>query len=343
MAYRFDAEKTIGDEVRRVFFEEIDSAVEHLTKHGDQNRDESIHEARKSVKKLRGLLRLVTPLIGKGTYRKENQALRDIGRKLSDLRDARAIIEIFEAISKEAEPQQALDDDLVQSIRGRLEEHKSETEQKINVDGTLVSAVAALQAVRSHVDHYQLTAESIESLERGLKDVYRRGRKAMKQAVKAPVANNFHNWRKRVKDHWYHVRLLGTTNTAFAKTREDDLKKLETWLGDDHNLVVLRDTIDEDRARFGHPKLVRQFLALMKEHGQELRAKSLELGGHLYGLKPKELGRELLVPSSANQHSPAVELPPAPPQAANNNASSRQPRKKAASAPSQQSRTRARA
>ena len=344
MAYRFDAEKPIADEVRRVFFEEIDSAVDHLAKHGDKDRDESIHEARKSVKKLRGLLRLVTPLIGKGIYRKENQALRDIGHKLSELRDTRAIIEIFEAVSKEAEARKALDSDLVQSIRSRLEAHKSETEQKINVDETLASAVAALQAVRGHVDHYQLTSEGVESLERGLRDVYRRGRKAMKQAAKVPAADNFHNWRKRVKDHWYHVRLLGTTDTAFAKTREDDLKKLETWLGDDHNLVVLRDTINEDRTRFGHPKLVRQFLALMKEHGQELREKSLDLGGHLYGLKPKELGRELLVPSSANQQPHGSELPSAPSQtASNNSSSSRQPRKKAASAPSQQSRARARA
>src|SRR3954463_6564818 len=137
MAYRFDAGQPIPDEVRRVFFEEIDSAIKQLTIRKDKDRDESIHEARKSVKKLRGLLRLVTPLIGKGTYRKENQQLGGIGRKLSELRDARAMIEIFEAVVKEAETQEKLDTDLVQSIRGRLEQHKSETEQNIDVEETL--------------------------------------------------------------------------------------------------------------------------------------------------------------------------------------------------------------
>ena len=355
MAYRFDPGQPISNEIRRVFFEEIDSAVKQLTRHADKDRDESIHEARKSVKKLRGLLRLVTPLIGKATYRKENKALGDIGRKLSQLRDARAIIEIFEAVVKEAEAQKALDNDLIQSLRGCLEEHKSETEQKLAVEETLSGAVTALQAIRGHVDHYQLTNSGFEALERGLKDVYRRGRQAMKQAVKTPVADGFHNWRKRVKDHWYHLRLLGAINTAFVETREDDLRKLETWLGDDHNLVVLRETINEDHARFGHPKQVRQFLVLTKQHGEELREKALDLGGHLYGLKPKQLVRELgrareiwptqsaAVANGANWQSRKGKPQAKSAGIVHVGSNGRPPRKKAASAPAPRSRVKARA
>jgi len=366
MAYRFDAGQPIPDEVRRVFFEEIDSAIKQLTIRKDKDRDESIHEARKSVKKLRGLLRLVTPLIGKGTYRKENQQLGGIGRKLSELRDARAMIEIFEAVVKEAETQEKLDTDLVQSIRGRLEQHKSETEQNIDVEETLNAAVVALQTVRGHVNDYQLTERGFESLERGLKNVYRRGRRAMKQTAKTSTADDFHNWRKRVKDHWYHVRLLGDLDIPFVHTREDELKRLETWLGDDHNLVVLRETIDRDHANFGHPKQVRKFLAITKQHGQELREKALELGGYLYGVKPKQLLRDLseareiwpaesvdasadvsklaVSPNGADQRSHGSELKSMPSQNVNGDPGRvRQPRKKAGSVPSQRSRAKARA
>jgi CHAD domain-containing protein len=338
MAYRFDAGQSIPDEIRRVFFEEVDSAIGQLTTHATKNRDESIHEARKSVKKLRGLLRLVTPLIGRETYRKENQALRDIGRKLSQLRDARVTIEIFEPVAKQAEARKALDSSLIQSIRGSLEDHKSETEQKINVEKTLNSAVAALQTIRSHVNDYHLAkGGELGNLERGLEDVYRRGRKAMKRAVKTPGADNFHNWRKRVKDHWYHIRLLGALDTAFIETREDDLKKLETWLGDDHNLVVLQETISGDGARFGHPKQVRQFLAIIKQLGKELRQKALDLGEHLYGLKPKQLMGEL---GRAREIWPA-ESGGAP--ATISNMAARRLKKKAASEPSARSRAKARA
>ena len=30
----------------------------------------------------------------------------------------------------------------------------------------------------------------------------------MRQARKRPGDRQFHDWRKRVKDHWYHCRLL---------------------------------------------------------------------------------------------------------------------------------------
>jgi CHAD domain-containing protein len=355
MAYRLSAGQPVSDEVRRILFEEIDFARNQLTKHKDKDRDESIHEARKSIKKLRGLLRLIKPLIGGETYQRENQHLRDVGRNLSELRDTRAIIEIFEAVVKEAEPQELLADEVVQSIRSRLEAHKSETEQNLNIDQTLGSAVSALDTLREQVNDYQLNGQGFESLERGLKNTYCRGRKAMSMAEKTPTPEEFHNWRKRVKDHWYHVRLLSDLNTAFINTREDDLKKLETWLGDDHNLVVLRETIDKDRAGFGHPKQIRHFLAITKKHGQELRAKAKALGERLYKPKPKQFLKELVgareiwptLDASANGDQQLADSSKSRTAKLETTAihsnDERQPRKKVVSVPSQRSRAKKRA
>ncbi len=339
MAYRLSAGQPLSDELRRVVFEEIDSAINHLTKRKDKDRDKSIHEARKSVKKLRGLLRLVTPLIGKKTYRKENGHLRDIGRKLSDLRDARAVMETFEAVVKETEPRKALPEDLTQSIRGRLEKHKSETEQALDVEGTLNSAVAALQTVREHAHSYQLDVSGFEGLERGFKSIYRRGRKAMKQARRNPVSEEFHNWRKRVKDHWYHVRLLSGLNTAFADTREGDLNRLETWLGDDHNLVVLQGIIGNGHAGFRDSKQIREFLSVTEQHGQQLREKAMALGQDLYRFKVKQLWRELAMKGASSDESVNVQVDGGPLAASSNGA--KQPKKKAGSVPSRQSRVKA--
>ena len=59
MAYRFRHGESVPDAIRRVAREELRSAVRSLTGRGAKNRDEAVHEARKSVKKLRALLRLV--------------------------------------------------------------------------------------------------------------------------------------------------------------------------------------------------------------------------------------------------------------------------------------------
>ena len=58
MAYRFNPRSPLDANLRRIAGEQIDKAIRDLTDtQGDRN--EGIHEARKRMKKLRGLLRLV--------------------------------------------------------------------------------------------------------------------------------------------------------------------------------------------------------------------------------------------------------------------------------------------
>jgi hypothetical protein len=57
--------------------------------------------------------------------------------------------------------------------------------------------------------------------------------------------SDFHRWRKRVKVLWDHLRLL-EVRALTAKRRADELKQLETWLGEDHNVAVLRTQVTVD-------------------------------------------------------------------------------------------------
>ena len=76
----------------------------------------------------------------------------------------------------------------------------------------------------------------------GAKRGYRRARQEMENVAAEPEDLRFHAWRRRVKDHWYQMRLIeGLNGRAHARVRQ--LNQLQTWLGDDHNLVVLRDAI----------------------------------------------------------------------------------------------------
>ncbi len=97
MPYRLKAGQSVPDNVRRIVTEEIDSAVQQLRARDTKKRDEAIHEARKSIKKIRGVLKLMRPELGR-TYRTENEALRSMGAKLSELRDAGAMIETLDSL-----------------------------------------------------------------------------------------------------------------------------------------------------------------------------------------------------------------------------------------------------
>src|SRR5579862_3122658 len=99
MPYRLEHDESIPRGLRRVAREEIDSAIENLRVKQPSKRDDAVHEARKNIKKLRGIVRLLMPELGAEGVR-ENIALRDLGRTLSEVRDAAAMIETVELLGK---------------------------------------------------------------------------------------------------------------------------------------------------------------------------------------------------------------------------------------------------
>ncbi|MGH8670054.1 MAG: CHAD domain-containing protein, partial [Burkholderiales bacterium] len=62
--------------------------------------DRSVHEIRREIKRARAALRLLRDALGKEAYARENAALRDAGRRLSAVRDARVVQETLERVAK---------------------------------------------------------------------------------------------------------------------------------------------------------------------------------------------------------------------------------------------------
>lgn len=302
MAYRFKAKESVPEGIRRIVREEVEDATKQLTNSKGAKRDEAIHEARKSIKKIRGAIRLMQPELGP-IYRKENERLGETGRRLSEIRDAEAIIEVFDGVVEKYKDQ--LKPEAVRGIRRGLLKSKQETEQKIKVDAVIRQAVSALRTIARETAKWPLKKEGFDAIAPGFKRRYRGGQDAMATARKHPAPETFHEFRKRVKDHWYHVRLLESLWTEVLQARESSLKDLETWLGDDHNLVVLHEKLNADPDRYGGEDNVRLFTALMDDYSKELREKSLSLGERIYEQKPKLLVREMSKLWDAWQNQPA--------------------------------------
>jgi hypothetical protein len=77
------------------------------------------------------------------------------------------------------------------------------------------------------------------------------------------------------------------------KARETALDDLQTWLGDYHNLVVLREKLQAEADLYGGSDNVLLFTAIMEQYGNELREKSLALGVKIYEQKPKLFVRDM--------------------------------------------------
>ena len=70
------------------------------------------------------------------------------------------------------------------------------------------ASVAMLSEARERVDDWPLERDSFDAVADGLERTYRRGRRDFRAARDEPSVEALHEWRKRVKDLWYHHTLL---------------------------------------------------------------------------------------------------------------------------------------
>ena len=108
-----------------------------------------------------------------------------------------------------------------------------------------------------------------------------------------PSTENFHEWRKRAKDHGYHMQLLRPVWPGPVKARCDEADVLSDALGDDHDLAILYETLLEDRLDVGSEDTLHALLGLITQRQVELRAKAKQLGARLYAEPPKRFVKRL--------------------------------------------------
>jgi CHAD domain-containing protein len=288
MAYRLERGESVVAGLKRIARDEVESAGAELS--GDRRtRDEAIHEARKSIKKVRALLRLMSAELG-GVYPRENSRLRDIAGGLSAFRDDFVIIETFDDLKRKY---RLATRNRLRPVRASLTRKRSETRRAEVVGIVLDHAVAALGNVAKRVADWPLETDGFPALGPGLDKTYRAGRSALALVREDPRPDNYHELRKRVKDHWYHIRLLENLWTDVMTAYEKSLKDLETWLGNDHNLAVLREKIVAEPALYGEQKDIDLILDLIDKYQRELRGQSLSLAERIYEEKPSAFIRRM--------------------------------------------------
>jgi CHAD domain-containing protein len=278
MAYRFKKNESLPHAVRRVFTEEIDWAVGQLS--ASKKRGEAVHEARKSLKKIRGLLALIAKPLGP-LYKTEDRYFRTAGQSLSELRDSAVMLETFEAL---AAKHQQLDAATIANIRGNLTRGQREAPPASQMSAEVAQA---LTEARAKSAAWPLGHLEFAALLPDLTAAYRAGRKAHKKALKLQSAESFHDFRKQVKKHFYQLKLLESSLNAEMKKRVTELRDLETALGDEHNIAVLRQRIEADVETARDRRQMREFSALLQEEGRHLRELAIKLSERLYSAKPQ--------------------------------------------------------
>jgi CHAD domain-containing protein len=279
MAFRVRPEESMMQGLRRLAKKELSSAAEHL--HGSKPPGEdAIHEARKSVKKVRAIVDLVKSDNGHGLAGSKRR-LRDANRVLSQARDAAAMNEILsKLLDRQPRP---LSEHTRVRLRRQLSTRRDAVARTTAREEAWKDVADELRAIKRTVKRWSQSHQGFGSLVPGLRVTHKRGRKAMARALDRGRADQFHEWRKQIKALWYELRLIEDSSARIRK----DIKALdqaETALGDDHNVAVLCAYLSGAQAVTYDPHEIRNFRRSGDEYQQELRRQAIASAKAIYAM-----------------------------------------------------------
>lgn len=278
VAYRLDLAAGAPTALRAAAAEQLDDAIRQLTDEPDAVR--ATHETRKDLKKVRSLLRLAAPGMPAKQRRDSNARLRAIAAQLAGARDADVMVQTVDRLRVRFAGQ--VPARAFTTARRRFAAQAQATEVPAGVVDALRDELAALA-------DWQVDGVDRPALAGGVALAYARGRAGFRAAREEPTVDGLHEWRKRVKDLWYHAKLLEESWPRMWVAVGDEAHALSDLLGDDHDLGVLAE-------RFGAqtwPASVDAdtFIRFCHQLRGELQAEAFALGARLYAEKPKAFAR----------------------------------------------------
>ncbi|HEY2148822.1 MAG TPA: CHAD domain-containing protein, partial [Pirellulales bacterium] len=270
MAFELKPGERISKGIRRIARKELDKSLELLIGEKHESRDETVHEVRKSFKKIRAVLRMVRPAIGDAAYRTENICFRDAARPLTKVRDAKILVETLDAILDHFHEHVAgrsfheTREALQTNLRSVRREVLDEQDAPANI-------AAIVKEARPRIKEWSDVPNKWRSIGDGVRDVHRRARDSFDTAKQSPSVETLHEWRKQAKYLRYQLEILRPLWPERMEELADEADRMTELLGDDHDAAVLRQMLADDPDKFGGAASIETLLALIDRRRTELQ------------------------------------------------------------------------
>lgn len=293
MGYRIRPEKRFSPEIRRIATEQLRQAMTTLDRQPD-GLHAAVHEARKNFKRARALHRLIAngnPKISK----RENARIGRIGRSLSTVRDATALVDVASDLRQHAAtPQESVA--LLHIHHALLVRRQKLIAGETDLVDRTKAAIAACRKSIKATDRLKLG-------NRRKKIAARLGKAWERTLVQAAAAlsacerggdeNLFHDLRKCCQTYAMHLALLRDIWPSAMRAKRAAVKQLVALLGHDHDLSVLGALVNETPEAFGAAEDLSYLLSAIIAHQQPLRLEALELARTVFSDKPRKESRRI--------------------------------------------------
>jgi CHAD domain-containing protein len=285
MAFELNPAAPIVRQLKRLARQRLRRGCKQLRRH----REDGVHEARTSVKKVRAIVNLLQKADARAIH-KSGQQLRKAGRILGALRDADAAIATLDVLRRRS--RKRLPEHTHAIVKRQLARVRSRRLQKARLDKSVAQAAQILRSVRRAVKRWDVPSLKAVDLAPLLESSYRACRQAMRRARETSTATDLHQWRKRVKTLFYQLRLTKPYASRLARDVAR-WKQLEQYLGESHDLSMLDASMVGEAVASGAAWPAQLVTDLSSTLQASLRGKAFSLGRRLLARRPKLFARDL--------------------------------------------------
>ncbi len=289
MGFAFSRSETVTQGVRRIADEQLTLAMGEL-RDVELSHERAIHQTRKRLKMIRGLLRLVRSGMV-SVAKKENRFLRDIAGSLSALRDADIMRQASQTLRERSGAR--IGRDAFEAVCGIIDAVRNESLRKgTDPEQLRLQTVERLEERRGSVRKWSVAENDGDVLFEGLRENFQKGAKRLAVAWETRSDEDLHEWRKCCKDHWYHVRLMKKVWPEEFTRRARILSNLCDDLGQDHDLAELWRAVQSDENALP-PECRAAWERELQGWRNELQSQAFDVGRRIYAESPRCLARRV--------------------------------------------------
>jgi len=239
MSFEVHDGKHVEDELTKIARHELRQTDEALATSAGRKFSGAVHDSRKRLKKVRALAALLEQAGAKLPH-KDRKRLKAAARALSRIRDSAAVVDTLDRLRRRYPKR--LPAHTYGVLRRSLVSARNRVEARARHNGVVGKARKRLAKTRQSAKAWTSPSMDVSDMVAVVVDSYRQSRQAMKRARARGLSATLHRWRKALKRLWYQLRLAQPLATGIAPLIAD-VKRLQTELGDDRNLVVLEATL----------------------------------------------------------------------------------------------------
>ena len=283
MSYQLQRNETLGEGVRRICRRQVELGLAIAA--GEKHTvDTPVHETRKHLKKARAALRLMRREIGRGLFKRQDHCLRDVGRMVSEIRDAEVRLQTVRQLQKVTGRRRQCYQNVEEILAHELENFVAAFAEWQS------QAVPILERVRDDIDNWPVDQFDLIQVRRSIQKTYKRGRDALAAAKRVGSAGSFHHFRKEAKQLWYQLRMLRPVNLVVLKTLTAELGSLGDLLGRAHDLDFLAERMRQEPEETAWQREGHELLAVIEASQSDLQRGAGDLAERFYSERPRDFG-----------------------------------------------------